>query len=254
MRYTASLLLLLTPLLCLGADKPAEYQFTGTAYGDDDAPLYEEHHDVNGVCRDQHFVPQSHTVDYVALDESLGRLNHSFARKQIDYTNSPWRPTVDFSQPTFDERLMIRNVDDREARLRWQTPAGDKKTFVVPLEKDTVIDAGFVHFIRDHWSALKQGQSIEFSFLAPTRGETYGFVAEPTTQDELDADLVINMRPTGVLLRWVVDPIILGFDKQGRLTDYLGLGNIRKNEDRNYNVRLRYDKTPIPCPLLPREN
>ncbi|TBW56045.1 hypothetical protein EZI54_10410 [Marinobacter halodurans] len=246
--------LLLVPALCLGADGPAEYRFSGTATGDDGIRLYEEHHTVNGECRNGHFVPRTHGVDYVALDESLGRLNHTFARKQIDYSQSTWRPTVDFSQPNFDERLMIRNVNDRQARLRWQTPTGEQETFVVPLDRDTVIDAGFVHFIRDHWASLEQGQSVAFSFLAPTRGETYGFVAEPTTSDAVDAPMVINMRPTGVLLRWAVDPIILGFDDQGRLTDYVGLGNIRRDQDRNYNVQLRYPGGDIPCPLLPQAN
>ncbi|WP_165855061.1 hypothetical protein [Marinobacter sp. JSM 1782161] len=228
----------------------ATFTFTGTAQAPDQSALYEERHTVEGTCEAGQFRPRDHQVDYIALNESLGPRNEVFARKDLEYASDPLRPTVDFTQSQFQERMRIRNVDDRVARIDWQEPSGDRVNEEVPLSDNAVIDAGFVHLIQKHWAALNQGRSVDFEFLAPTRGESYRFVAEPTESDTLDAHLVVSMRPSQMFLRWLVDPILLGFDSEGRIVRYQGLGNIRKNLDENYTIDLRYRYGESPCPLV----
>ncbi|BES71262.1 hypothetical protein RE428_22800 [Marinobacter nanhaiticus D15-8W] len=243
----------LPALLILPLPLMAEtYRFSATAETFEGKPLYQEQHSIGGECVDGRFRARSHAVDYVALDSELGTEGEAFASKSLDYEYGRQRPSVDFRQPLFDERMQITNVDDTEARIVWNTPGGDTQNDTVPLSPDVVIDSGFVHFIRDHWSTLTDGRQVDFRFLAPTRGEAYRFVAEPTDNQEIDAYLVVSMLPSQMFLRWVVDPILVGFDERGRITDYRGLGNIRKDEDRNYTVHLRYDTSEPPCPLLPR--
>ncbi|WP_148862919.1 hypothetical protein [Marinobacter fonticola] len=185
------------------------------------------------------------------MTSSLGTKGEVFATKQLDYDIARQRPSVIFDQPLFDERMKITNVDDSEARIVWNTPEGNTETSSVALTTEVVIDSGFVHFVRDNWKTLTEGRQVDFEFLAPTRGDVYRFVAEPTENEHIDAPLVVSMRPSQMFLRWIVDPIYLGFDDQGRITDYRGLGNIRKNDDRNYTVHLRYTSEEPPCPLLP---
>jgi hypothetical protein len=51
-------------------------------------------------------------------------------------------------------------------------------------------------------------------------------------------------------MRFLVDPIVLGYDADGLLTDYLGLTNIRKDKDTNYTAHIRYAIEAIPeCEL-----
>ena len=114
-----------------------------------------------------------------------------------------------------------------------------------------MVDAGFDHFIRKHWTALTSGEAVEFRFLAPTRGEAYGFIVEPSPEPIPGADHSLRIRPAGLIMRMAVDPIRLGYRNDGFLTHYVGLGNIRRNPDENYQVAIRYSlDAPPPCPLL----
>lgn len=55
-----------------------------------------------------------------------------------------------------------------------------------------------------------------------------------------------------MFLRVLVDPIRLGYRDDGFLTHYAGLGNIRRNQDENHVVSIRYQVIEAPgCSLLP---
>jgi hypothetical protein len=114
------------------------------------------------------------------------------------------------------------------------------------------VDAGFDNFVRQNWQSVVAGEPVEFRFLGPTRGEHYGFVLERVENDRVNADHVVQIRPTGMVLRFLVDPIVLGYSNSGALSDYLGLTNIRKNQDENYTAHIRYKVNTTPdCELTP---
>jgi hypothetical protein len=242
-RLIASLIL---PALSLPA-AAATFEFTGTARADNGDTLYQEIHAVDGTCEQGTFEPRSHSVEYrkPAADEP-------FATKTLEYPNSALRPVVTFVQPDFNERMEIRYPSTGELTIDWQTPSGDTESFEVPLEENLVVDAGFDHFVRLNWKAVQAGESVEFRFLGPTRGEHYGFVLEPASSDRIDADNVVQIRPTSLVLRMLVDPIMLGYNDRGALTDYLGLTNIRRNADENYTAHIQYQVDQYPdCELTP---
>lgn len=223
------------------------FEFQGSATGDNGQVLYTEHHQVAGVCTDGHFRPADHQVDYRHPDGGTG-----FAQKHLIFKASPLRPAVTFSQPEFDEKMTIRYPDPDRAAIEWLMPSGDQKSFSVTFDQKLVVDSGFDHLIRAEWRRLKAGEPVDFRFLGPTRGEHYGFVAEPVSNSDINADLVVRLRPTSMLLRLLVEPIVLGYNNRGALTDYVGLTNIRQNADNNYTAHIRYQVTGYPdCPLLP---
>lgn len=223
----------------------AQMSFTGTARTESGAPLYVEQHGVTGVCENGLFRPRKHEIGY--QEPGGGR---EFATKELDYSESPIRPAVDFRQPQFDESLAIDYPDDGTLVVNWQTPEGDKKSFDVAFSDSVVVDAGFDNFVRRHWQAVLNGESVTFRFLGPTRGEHYEFVLEATESSQVSADHVVQIRPTGVVLRFLVDPIILGYNARGALTDYYGLTNIRKNNDTNYTAHIKYSVANWPdCEL-----
>lgn len=223
------------------------FEFTGTAKAENGDTLYQEIHRIDGNCEQGAFEPQSHTVDY-----RKPGADGSFATKTLEYPGSPVRPVVDFAQPDFDERMEIRYPSEDELTINWQTPSGDAELFTVSLNDRVVVDAGFDHFVRQNWQAVQGGESVEFRFLGPTRGEHYGFVLEPASSNQIDAEHVVQIRPTSLVLRVLVDPILLGYNAQGALTDYLGLTNIRQNPDENYNAHIQYQVEQYPeCELTP---
>ncbi len=204
-------------------------------------PIYQEIHEVKGLCTEGFFQPQSHSVAY--------RRNASgeFADKTLNYESSPLRPTVRFSQPEFNEQMNIRNDAEQLMEIEWKTPEGDTKNFTVDVSSALVADAGFDNFVRRNWSSVvKQGESVEFDILAPTRGDYYGFVLEPAEDKRINAEHQVRIKPSSTLMGFLVDPILLGYNSDGMLTDYLGLTNIRKDEDSNFVAHIRYDieKTP----------
>ncbi|WP_250830103.1 hypothetical protein [Marinobacter sediminum] len=244
---TVSVIALAGMALAAGPTMAATMIFTGTAKGAQGETLYQETHTATGSCIDGLFQPQSNQIDYRWPDR-----DEVFARKALEYPGSKLRPVVDFRQPEFSESLSIRYPESDVLVIDWQMPKGETRTFDVPYSSDVVVDAGFDNLVRKHWSQLIQGQSVEFRFLGPTRGEHYAFVLEPTESAEVGADYVFQIRPTGMVLSFLVDPIVLGYDENGALTDYLGLTNIRENADANYTAHIRYSVDNWPeCELTP---
>ncbi|NMT63681.1 hypothetical protein [Marinobacter orientalis] len=223
----------------------AEVRFTGEATAvNDDRAIYQEHHVVEGECSEGVFRPASQTVTYA------GDGNDRFAEKKLTYDESLLRPTVNFRQPDFNEVMKITNRDDNNLGIEWQTPEGDTETFSIDVTDSLVADAGFDHLVRQNWSAVTSGERVKFDFLAPTRGKAYEFVLEPAGDDRIDAAYTLRIKPSGTILGFLVDPILLGYNDEGFLTDYLGLGNIRKDGDSNYTVHIRYTmKTDADCEL-----
>ncbi|WP_296931288.1 hypothetical protein [uncultured Marinobacter sp.] len=246
MRYeslSVSFVFLATALPALAQD----FRFTGTATANDGRVLYEERHSVDGTCEEGVFRPQEHQVAYHKPDSE-----ESFASKTLEYKTSVLRPTVEFVQPTFDEKMEITYPEPETLVIDWQTPQGDSERFQVAFPSDTVVDAGFDNFVRQNWESVVAAEPVEFRFLGPTRGEHYGFVLERVENDQVDADHVVQIRPTGMVLRFLVDPIVLGYNDSGSLSDYLGLTNIRKNQDENYTAHIRYSVETTPdCELTP---
>lgn len=223
------------------------FEFTGTAKDDKGNMLYQESHRVEGSCAEGVFQPTSHQVDYRKSPRA-----DSFADKKLSYDNATVRPSVEFDQTEYKELLTIRYPEPNSLEIQWQAPGGNTENFSVSFDDRLVVDAGFDQFVRANWDKVTNGDSVEFRFLAPTRGEHYGFVLEPTSSDQVNADVVVRIRPTSLVLRFLVDPIVLGYNREGALTDYLGLTNIRKNSDENYTAHIRYDVSSYPdCELTP---
>ncbi|WP_278803760.1 hypothetical protein [Marinobacter nauticus] len=220
------------------------FEFTGTAKQDGNV-LYQEDHRVEGTCSEGVFAPVDHQVSYRNPESG-----DEFASKSLSYSNSAFRPRVEFRQPRFGEALTVSYPQEQALNIVWQEPAGDTREFTVPFDQRLVVDSGFDYFVRANWEQVQQGESVEFRFLAPTRGEHYGFVLEPATSVKVDADLTVQIRPTSLLLRVLVDPIVLGYNSDGALTDYLGLTNIRQDAESNHIAHIRYQVARLPdCEL-----
>lgn len=226
----------------------ADLSFTGTAKPVDGGDIiYQESHRISGSCEQNYFTPEEHTVDYSRAE------SESFATKKLSYQQSVLRPSLEFRQPDFSEVLEISNNDDRTLEILWQAPSGSTEQASLKVEPTLIADAGFDNFVRQNWKQLTaNGKSVRFNMVAPTRGDYYGFVLEPASDSRIDADHLVRIRPSSTLMRFLVDPILLGYNDTGLLTDYLGLTNIRKNEDTNHTAHIRYTIQATPdCKLTP---
>ena len=233
--------LLLSPMALAGT-----FEFQGQAIADNGDTLYTEHHQMQGECSAGSFAPTQHRVEY------RSPAGEAFGEKHLAFERSPLMPVVSFTQPKFGEQMDIRYSANNQVNIDWQTPEGKRQRYSIGIPEQLVVDSGFDHFVRRQWQTLTADDTARFRFLGPTRGEHYGFVAEPVTDSGINADLVVRLRPTSLVLRVLVDPILLGYNEQGALTHYQGLTNIRQNADTNYTATIRYQVNRYPdCPLLP---
>lgn len=245
----ALLAALLPSVASAQSDKTILWEFTGKAFdiGNSDVLLYEEQHQVEGQCANNSWQPLSHQVKYFKQGE-----DSAFATKTLSYTESPLRPSYEFRQAGFDERMVVANREDQQLEITWDTNNGETRTFEAPVEQVVVADAGFDSFVRQNWQRIQNDKTIDFRFLAPTRGEHYAFVLEQTSDSRVNADMVIEIRPSGYVTRFLVDPIVLGYSSDGELTDYVGLTNVRENADQNYTAHIRYQtRAGVNCSLIP---
>lgn len=242
--------------LCLGlallavpaSGLAADLRFVGTARPvDGGEALYQETHRVSGSCEQGVFVPGEHSVVYTRDDGS------QFATKDLSYDQSALRPTVEFRQPDFSEVIRITNQEGETLKVIWQSPSGATDASSLAITPSLVADAGFNNLVRQSWvRVIHNGQSVGFDMLAPTRGESYGFTLEPADDDRIDARHLVRIRPASTLMRFLVDPILLGYNADGLLTHYLGLTNIRKNDDANYTAHISYAIEATPeCKMIP---
>jgi len=228
-------LLLAAPVATADTDEKAV--FKGEARSKSNGDLYyTEHHEQQGHCEGGKWRIREHKVEYKDTDGEL------IARKTLDYSESPQRPTYVIEDLRFDEKMAVTNKDDRKLEIRWRTPDGDNKAFDPSIPSNGVVDAGFEAVAQENWEALvEDGEAKRIEFLASTRGDFYRFdVSRVDRADELEGDHAFRIRSRGWVTRWFVDEIILGYSDDRRLTDYVGVTNIRKDKDDNYDAHIRY--------------
>jgi hypothetical protein len=242
MRRLTAFAALILPFSYPVAAFASDLSFTGTAKPvDGGATIYQEFHSISGSCATGVFAPEEHVVEYRRSGPE------HFAIKNLSYQQSVLRPSFEFSQPDFSEMIRISNQDDQTLEILWQAPSGSTEQTRLEVEPSLVADAGFDNFVRQNWQQLtEKGESVRFNMVAPTRGDYYGFVLEPTSDSRIDAEHLLRIRPSSTLMRFLVDPILLGYSDAGLLTDYLGLTNIRKNEDNNHTAHIRYTIQTMP--------
>lgn len=220
-------------------------QFVGTAHAlNTDKVLYTEHHKATGHCQSGNWTPLEDQVIYRSPK------GDEIARKTVNYRPSPYRPSFHMIDRQFGEDIRVTNHDDRQLTETLHDRSGQTQQFRQKVTSDLVVDAGFDEFIRAHWQALTQGQTVRFSFFAPTRGKTYDFrvhQADAEQRKMINAPHVFVMEPDSMIVRWLTDPVLLGYNQAHRITDYLGLTNIAKDKNDNYRAHIRYRYTSPPC-------
>ena len=220
----------------VGAAMPAAAAITGTAYAaGSDQVLYREHYDFDTA-------PGQWRVEYRLPDGAV------LATKRLDFSPGKARPNY----------LLHYHDSDRTTGAQWQGDDslllfndGEEAIKEVP-RATVVIDAGFDHFVRDHWEQLAR-QSLEFKFafandlrLLPLR-----ISQVPGSQTPLENQPGITffrIEGTNLLLRWFADPIYLGYNDQRELCIYQGISNLRVLGE-TPKVRIVYREKDTAAPL-----
>ena len=105
-------------------------------------------------------------------------------------------------------------------------PDRGKKTDVERLQPDTLINDMLAPFILAHWTALTNGATVKFRFVALARRETVGFKLEKLSEGEWQGKRVIRLRmePSSLIIAQFIEPLIFTIEKDGahRILNYTG--------------------------------
>lgn len=192
----------------------------------------------NLLYREQHYMrcsdPQQVRVDYV----QKGQI---FAQKDLRFMNNSFVPDLEFHDKRLNRHIRLRQSADV---VEVQT---DDEKANLSLRADLVADAGFDRFIASHTEELRNGRPLAFSFVSPTRLDSYRFqVTKQTSPD----GLALLLQPEAKWLQWLLDPIYLRYEtKPFRLREYTGISNIEDLQEKYLHVRIAYQYYAV-CGLM----
>ena len=190
-----------------------------------------------------HCVSEDSVKREVLYKDAEGKL---MASKLVDYSSGVTTPSFvqhnlyssEFIEVGFEQGMVSMAIIDAESRETLKS-AQAQPSQKLPI----VIDAGFDSFVRQHWDSLEAGESHEFQFpladretLVELRIQTLGCSYLSQT------DQCFRLDVANWLLRILVKPIELGYDKEARrLTRFRGLSNIGDANGNGLVVDIKYD-------------
>ena len=162
-----------------------------------------------GVRYCEYFLPQDTgqvRVVYYAPGKPAGRkIAEKWISGEADNTGMLRETRPQISQEDFrsgEIRQATRVTDGWQLRYRADRDATYRDAAFSDTQVD-VIDAGFDALVRQHWSSLKAGETLQFQFASPVHGRTVGLRAAVTPCQNPGAALCIRVDLAQTLLRWV---------------------------------------------------
>lgn len=185
------------------------------------------------VYVEQHFIDsRSHRIEY---RDTAGQL---IAESSLDYSRSNAAP--DFLQRD------LRFGTELGGRWSGETYELFYSNDARPVEPDAplVASSGFDRFVRENWDNLAAGERIDIDFAVPTRLDTLRLRIERETSTDDDGLIWFRISAANGLLRLILDPIELAYDRDRRLQVYRGLSNLDSSDRKAQQVEIRYRYCP----------
>lgn len=227
----ALLVLVLSPAL---AESPK--RFYGYAFDlETDAYLYTEVHE-------QHIADGEWVSGRITYFDPEGR---KIGDKSLDFSGNRFVPTYDYRLPELGYREAILEVGEQIEMLKVSD--GSTRTDAVRNRPPIAADSGFHNFLVEHFELLLAGETVEFTFVAVGRLDTFKFRARRIEDGEFDGKPVVRFQvEANSLLRLVAPKLIVSYDAERRhLKEYRGPSNvIDPGTGEVYEARIAYYAEP----------
>ena len=216
-------------------------KFIGLAYDPDGKSLlYSEEHSYKNDYQ--------HEVIYKEADGQV------FAKKTVDYRRSFIAPAFQQTNSRNGEYIETRyNNDDTLEVIYRENKDQQQANENIDVNESLVIDAGFDHFIRDHWDELIEGKSKVINYLLPSHQQSIDLRIESIDCSSVllngDDPNTINcwrVATDSWVFRILSAPLLLAYDKSTRhLLTFAGRSNICDSKGDYQDVVIRYQYTYI---------
>lgn len=183
------------------------------------------------------------TIDYYAPDGA--RIGH----KTLDFAQDPYVPVFRLDLATaggYAEGITAVGADRIE--LQKKGYGSDRmRTASVKRRSGMVADSGFHSFLRDRFSDLLDGKTVEFIFVVAGELNTFRFRARRIEDREFEGQPAVQLKvEPSTWLRLLADPLYILYEpKQRRMLEYRGISNLHDPRTRKaYTVRIVYPSVP----------
>jgi hypothetical protein len=133
--------------------------------------------------------------------------------------------------------------DTRDVRVMYREDDAGLRTARLSGNDVDVVDAGFLRLIEQRWDELLAGEAVRFEFLVPSRLEAISMRVRLRDRDAVLGVPAVTflLELANPLLRWLTDPIEVSLHAERReLLRYVGVSNMRRPGQSNYEVRIEY--------------
>lgn len=220
-------------ILFLGSNSFAhatDYHVVGSAYSlKTGALLYREaYQKINDAL---------HEVEYSEPDGTV------FGRKTIDFSQSLIVPSFSQSNDRNGEEIYVRQEGGNVVVNYKGNTTSKQKSERLELGVNMVADAGFDGFIKQYWSVLVSGETLDVEYLVPSRQTTFRFrFSRALCIDGTNNDAIcFSLSPLSWAVKLAVDPIIVAYDTTEKtLLRFTGRGNIASAKGKYEIVDIQY--------------
>lgn len=187
-----------------------------------------------------------HRVVYISPEKT------KMAEKLLNYRPGKSTPEVNHQAWVYAEKIQIVWANDQLFLTYTDNENKERKATLV-ANRPLVIDAGFDNYVREHWSSLLTGSSVEFYFPAPPRMRLVHLtIKQKLCADDRQNNVCFSVNSSNWFIRLLLDPIELSYNKNTRqLNRFKGLGNMLDKDGNGLKVNIQYryqdlcvDKTP----------
>jgi hypothetical protein len=160
----------------------------------------------------------------VRYHDAQGR---EIARKSLDYRANRFIPTYRMEMPAQRYAEGIRSNANPVVVFKQDGAQEEIKSLAREAGLEAA-DSGFNHLLMDQLPRLLQGETVAFRLIVAGNTDRYRFRAKQVAEFAIDQMPAVKLRvEPDSLLRLLVDPIELVYDRQGtRLISYKGVSNI----------------------------
>jgi len=180
--------------------------------------IYTELHDFTRSPEGKVLAAKSRYVD------AQGR---EIATKSLDYRANRYIPVYTMEVPTQRYAEGIRSNGDPV--VVFKQDEGRETLKRLPRESGLeAADSGFNHLLMDQMPRLLAGETVGFRLIVAGQTDSFRFRAKKVAEVTVDQTPAVKLRvEPDSLLRLLVDPLELVYDRQGtRLISYRGVSNI----------------------------
>ncbi len=195
--------------------------------------LYIERH----LLRERKGKPLARLVTYLCPDGA------PFARKIVDYGPSAIAPSFSLTDGRDGYREGMRRANAKVETYVRRAVGGAERTVAMEDDVRIVADAGFDEYVRRHWQALSQGNSLPIEFVVPASLRTYSFTLRKIASTRIRGVPAYTFRlKLGGLLGLVAPKIDISYARDSRrLLRFEGITNLRDDRGRQWSARIDFD-------------